>query len=98
LKFIFEIFENDGISVSALILAMPVPTPQAIDYPMFPLLSREQIDATRTSSWYETFVEITPKATFIDLDQLGEKTAFLDVRATPLPAARRRQLTWVVVA
>ena len=59
---------------------MPVPTPTDVDLPMFPTLSRAQIDATRTSSWYETFIEITPKATFIDLDQIGEKSAFLEVR------------------
>jgi hypothetical protein len=39
----------------------------------------DQIDAMRTSSWYQTFIEITPKASFINMDSIGEKAAFLEV-------------------
>jgi hypothetical protein len=68
-------------------IIMPIPTPPDVDHPMFPTLSVDQVDAMRTSSWYSTFIEITPKATFIDLDSVGEKAAFLEVCRSDMPSA-----------
>jgi hypothetical protein len=60
---------------------MPIPTPTqpADSPPVFPQLTREQIDASRVSSWYDTFEDITIPSTVIDLDEIGEKEAFLEV-------------------
>ncbi|WVQ84406.1 hypothetical protein IAT38_006558 [Cryptococcus sp. DSM 104549] len=57
---------------------MPIPTPPPTDFPLFPTLTRAQIDAARTSAWYETFEDITAPATVIDLRELGEEEAFLE--------------------
>ncbi|KJE01852.1 cytoplasmic protein [Cryptococcus gattii NT-10] len=56
---------------------MPVPTLLSQVYTLFPTLTREQIDAARTSAWYDTFADITFPAKFIDLKELGEEEEFL---------------------
>jgi hypothetical protein len=58
---------------------MPIPTPTMAEQPIFPTLTPAQIDATRTSAWLSTFEEITPKTSIVDLDNVGEKDAFLEV-------------------
>lgn len=58
---------------------MPVPTQLNQVYTLFPTLTREQIDAARTSAWYDTFADITFPAKFIDLRELGEEEEFLRV-------------------
>lgn len=58
---------------------MPVPTLLNQVYTLFPTLTREQIDAARTSAWYDTFADITFPAKFIDLKELGEEEEFLRV-------------------
>lgn len=70
-------------------VTMPIPTSPNIDHPLFPTLSVDQIDAMHTSSWYQTFIEITPKATFIDLESTGEKTPFLEVCRPDMRSAGR---------
>ena len=67
---------------------MPVPTPPSVNHALFPTLKADQIDAMRTSSWYDTFIEITPKSSFIDLDTIGEKAAFLEVCSVMTRLAR----------
>ncbi len=58
---------------------MPVPvTTTAV--PLFPPLTRMAVDAARTSSWHETFEDLTAPAVVIDLDTLGERDAFVEVR------------------
>ncbi|KAL0240680.1 hypothetical protein I308_106479 [Cryptococcus tetragattii IND107] len=56
---------------------MPVPALLSQVYTLFPTLTREQIDAARTSAWYDTFADITFPAKFIDLKELGEEEEFL---------------------
>lgn len=59
---------------------MPVPTattPQ--DLAVLPDLSKDQIDAARTSRWYETFEDFTIPSTIINLSALGEQDAFMEV-------------------
>lgn len=56
---------------------MPVPTSTA-EPPLFPLLTVAEVDAARTSSWYETFEDLTTPATVISIDELGERAAFLE--------------------
>ncbi|WVQ65438.1 uncharacterized protein L199_003614 [Kwoniella botswanensis] len=57
---------------------MPIPIPTSDEeYDLFPILSRQQIDAARTSSWYDTFEDITFDSTVIDLSDLGEEEEFL---------------------
>lgn len=75
---------------------MPIPIPNQADTtpPVFPSLTREQIDAARTPSWYDTFEDITIPSTIIDLDELGEKEAFLDVSAV-LCRSQRHQAAWL---
>ena len=58
---------------------MPIPIPEQPEPPLFPTLTVQQIDAARLSSWYETFEDLTIPSTIIDLDQLGEKEAFMRV-------------------
>ena len=58
---------------------MPIPTPDQPEPSLFPTLTVQQIDAARFSSWYETFEDLTIPSTIIDLDQLGEKEAFMRV-------------------
>lgn len=58
---------------------MPVPTQSNHVYTLFPTLTREQIDAARTSAWYDTFADLTFPAQFIDLKELGEEEEFLRV-------------------
>ena len=58
---------------------MPIPTPTPSPIPLFPSLTREHIDGTRTSAWYLPFRSITIPSIIIDLDQLGEREAFLEV-------------------
>lgn len=62
---------------------MPVPTPLNQVYALFPTVTREQIDAARTSAWYDTFADITFPAKFIDLKELGEEEEFLRVSTGP---------------
>ncbi|WVF68711.1 hypothetical protein IAT40_003483 [Kwoniella sp. CBS 6097] len=56
---------------------MPIPPPVQQTFDLFPTLTREQIDAARTSSWIETFEDISFESTIIDLSSLGEEEAFL---------------------
>ncbi|WVO18590.1 hypothetical protein L204_106309 [Cryptococcus depauperatus] len=56
---------------------MPVPSPPSQEFELFPALTRSQIDASRTSAWYETFADITTPATIIDLESLGEEEEFM---------------------
>lgn len=61
---------------------MPVPVPhdQDVDQLLFPTIPKLHIDAARLSSWYPLFRRVTFPTTIIDLDALGEKDAFLQVR------------------
>jgi len=59
---------------------MPIPIPTSPEPPLFPSLTVDQIDAARLSSWYETFQDLTIPSTIIDLEELGEKDAFIQVR------------------
>nr|XP_018261999.1 cytoplasmic protein [Kwoniella dejecticola CBS 10117]OBR84157.1 cytoplasmic protein [Kwoniella dejecticola CBS 10117] len=56
---------------------MPIPIPQQMDLELFPTLTKSQIDAARTSAWYDTFEDITFPSTVIDLAELGEESNFL---------------------
>ncbi|OCF75495.1 cytoplasmic protein [Kwoniella mangroviensis CBS 8886] len=57
---------------------MPIPIPSSDEeYDLLPTLTRRQIDAARTSSWYDTFQDITFDSTVIDLSELGEEEEFL---------------------
>ena len=56
-------------------VAIPTPTP----LPLFPPMTRAQVEAARTSAWYPVFRRITLATTIIDLDSLGEREAFLEV-------------------
>ncbi|KAK8858893.1 hypothetical protein IAR55_003124 [Kwoniella newhampshirensis] len=56
---------------------MPIPTPPAISFDLFPTLTRAQIDAARTSAWYDTFEDLTFPAIVIDVASLGEDEAFI---------------------
>jgi hypothetical protein len=58
---------------------MPVPIPPTQPVPLFPPLTKSIIDAARTSAWYDAFAGITIPTTIVDLDDIGEKTAFLEV-------------------
>jgi hypothetical protein len=58
---------------------MPVPLPAPSSPPLFPSLSEHQVDAARTSSWYHTFENFTVPSTIIDLQELGEEEAFIEV-------------------
>lgn len=58
---------------------MPVPVNTA-DPPLFPTLTRPEVDAARTSAWYETFEDLTIPSTVVSVDALGERKAFLEVR------------------
>lgn len=57
--------------------AMPVPTSTSSP-PLLPPLTRADIDAARTSAWYDTFEDLTTPATVISIDALGERPAFLE--------------------
>jgi len=59
---------------------MPIPIPTNPEPPLFPSLSVDHIDAARLSAWYETFQDLTIPSTIIDLEELGEKEAFIQVR------------------
>ncbi|BEI85623.1 hypothetical protein CcaverHIS002_0510240 [Cutaneotrichosporon cavernicola] len=56
---------------------MPVPTSTAPP-PLFPTLTRSEVDAARTSAWYDTFEDLTTPATVINIDALDERAAFLE--------------------
>ncbi|WWD18786.1 hypothetical protein CI109_103241 [Kwoniella shandongensis] len=56
---------------------MPIPTPQAASFDLFPTLTRAQIDAARTSAWHYTFEDLTFPAMVIDLSSSGEEEAFI---------------------
>ena len=59
-----------------------MPVPMAVDGSTpesLPKLSKAQIDATRTSSWYETFEDLTIPTKIVDVAELGEDKAFLEV-------------------
>ncbi|OCF37012.1 cytoplasmic protein [Kwoniella heveanensis BCC8398] len=56
---------------------MPIPPPAQQNFNIFPILTREQIDAARTSEWIDTFEDISFESTIIDLAALGEEEAFL---------------------
>ncbi|WRT66717.1 uncharacterized protein IL334_003680 [Kwoniella shivajii] len=57
---------------------MPIPIPTRTTFDLFPTLYREQIDAARTSSWYDTFEDLTFQSTIVDLAELGEEEDFLN--------------------
>lgn len=63
---------------------MPVPTPSSSRFypepPLFPPLTVGQIEAARLSAWYDTFEDLTIPSTVIDLESIGEKDLFLEVR------------------
>jgi hypothetical protein len=61
---------------------MPIPIPTNPEPPLFPSLKVDQIDAARLSAWYETFQDLTIPSTIIDLEEIGEKDAFIQVRLT----------------
>ncbi|KLT43776.1 D123-domain-containing protein [Cutaneotrichosporon oleaginosum] len=56
---------------------MPVPT-STTPPPLFPPLTRAEVDAARTSAWYDVFEDLTTPATIISVDALGERAAFLE--------------------
>ncbi|GMK59696.1 hypothetical protein CspeluHIS016_0803020 [Cutaneotrichosporon spelunceum] len=56
---------------------MPVPTSTTTP-PLFPILTRSEVDSARTSAWYEIFEDLTTPATVISIDALGERAAFLE--------------------
>ncbi|WWC96441.1 hypothetical protein V866_003309 [Kwoniella sp. B9012] len=57
---------------------MPIPISTSDEEcDLFPTLTRQQIEAARTSSWYDTFEDITFDSTVIDLSELGEEEEFL---------------------
>ncbi|ODN74098.1 hypothetical protein L202_07558 [Cryptococcus amylolentus CBS 6039] len=56
---------------------MPVPAPTNQQIELFPALMLPHIDAARTSSWHDTFADITFPAQIIDLAELGEQEEFL---------------------
>ena len=58
---------------------MPIPIPTNPEPPLFPSLTMDQIDAARLSAWYDTFQDLTIPSTIIDLEELGEKEAFIQV-------------------
>lgn len=58
---------------------MPIALPEPISHTLFPSLSRAQVDAARTSAWYPLFRDNTIASTIIDLEDLGERDAFLEV-------------------
>jgi hypothetical protein len=62
---------------------MPVPTSTTPPV-VFPTLTRAEVDAARTSAWYDTFEDLTTPATIISVDELGERAAFLEVSYAPL--------------
>ncbi|WVQ73443.1 hypothetical protein IAR50_003015 [Cryptococcus sp. DSM 104548] len=55
---------------------MPVPRPTNTQIDLFPTLTLQHIDAARTSSWHDTFADITFPAQVIDLAELGEQEEF----------------------
>ncbi|GFZ50506.1 hypothetical protein JCM24511_08263 [Saitozyma sp. JCM 24511] len=57
---------------------MPVPIPPTQPVPLFPPLTKSVIDSARTSAWYDAFAGITIPTTIVDLDDIGEKAAFLE--------------------
>jgi len=57
---------------------MPVPVPPSTPLPLFPPLTRAQVDGARTSAWHELFHDVTADAHIIDLQELGERDAFLE--------------------
>lgn len=61
---------------------MPIPiSPFPVAEPLlFPPPKQSDIDAARTSRWYETFEDLTVPTTIIDLGELGERELFLEVR------------------
>jgi hypothetical protein len=63
---------------------MPIPIPTNPEPPLFPNLTVDRIDAARLSAWYETFQDLTIPSTIIDLEELGEKEAFIQVCPPPL--------------
>ncbi|KAL1405873.1 hypothetical protein Q8F55_007552 [Vanrija albida] len=57
---------------------MPVPVRAPSPAPLFPPLTVGEVDAARTSAWYETFEDITFAASVVDIDALGEHDAFVE--------------------
>ena len=59
---------------------MPVPTAVNASPPdPLPTLSRAQIEATRTSAWYDKFEDLTIPTRVIDIGELDEDQALLEV-------------------
>ncbi|KAK4689683.1 hypothetical protein P7C73_g418, partial [Tremellales sp. Uapishka_1] len=58
---------------------MPIPTPVPPSRNLFPLLAKSDVEASRLSSWYSTFRDITIASIIVDLDSIGEKEAFIEV-------------------
>ncbi|ORY24570.1 D123-domain-containing protein [Naematelia encephala] len=57
---------------------MPVPIPPPAPIDIYPQLSRDLVEEARTSAWYPAFSRLSLPSTFIDIDQLGEREAFLE--------------------
>lgn len=60
-----------------IVITMPVPVPNSSPPPLFPELTRAKVNAALTSSWLETFEDLTAPTTIISIDDLGERDAFL---------------------
>ena len=60
---------------SSMPIALPIPT----SHPIFPSLTRDDVDSTRISAWYRNFQYLTIPSTIIDIASLGEWPAFFEV-------------------
>lgn len=60
---------------------MPVPLPPPTSLDVFPELSKQEIDAARTSSWRKirSLKRASAPTVVLDLEELGEKEEFLEV-------------------
>jgi len=70
---------------------MPIPIPTNPTPSIFPALTVDQIDAARLSAWYDTFQDLTIPSTIIDLEELGEKEAFIQVSPPNLSIGRANE-------
>jgi hypothetical protein len=73
---------------------MPVPTPRPDDLEPLPLLSTQQIDATRTSKWASlpSLKRHAVPSVTLDVDVLGERDTFLQVRTGSDDSSHKTQL------
>lgn len=56
-----------------------MPAPVSDSLPVFPTLSKADVDACRLSHWYDTFEDLTVPSSVVDIRKLGEGDAFLHV-------------------